>query len=120
MAVLRIVPNLPARDPLSLAGFYREVFGLELPFDMGWIAFLETGGMQKVELHTASQGGSGTDLPVISIEVDDLDAVEAAARRSGAPITYGPVTEAWGLRRFYLRDPEGNLVNVLCAGRAES
>lgn len=114
MAVTRIVANLTAQDPLALARFYQEVFGLDLPFDMGWIAFLtRDGATQKIELHTASQGGNGTELPVISIGVDDLPATLAAVRAAGAEVVYGPVQEPWGLTRFYFRDPAGNLVNVV-------
>jgi predicted enzyme related to lactoylglutathione lyase len=113
MAVTRIVANLTAPDPVGLARFYAEVFGLELPFDMGWIAFLSRDASQKIELHTASQGGSGTQLPVISIGVDDLEAAEAAVRAAGAEVVYGPASEPWGLRRFFFRDPAGNLVNVV-------
>ncbi|WP_338447210.1 VOC family protein [Pelagerythrobacter marensis] len=113
MVVTRIVANLNAPDPMALAKFYRLVFDLDLPFDMGWIAFLSRESTQKIELHTASQGGSGTELPVISIGVDDLDATEAAVRDAGAEVVYGPATEPWGLRRFFFRDPAGNLVNVV-------
>lgn len=113
MSVRRIVPNLPAEDPAAAARFYAEAFGLEVPLDMGWIGFLQTGGGQKVEMHVAREGGSGTDLPAVSIEVDDLAAAEAAVRKAGAEVVYGPVTEPWGIRRFYLRDPAGNLVNVV-------
>ena len=113
MKVTRIVANLAASDPTALARFYRDTFNLELPYEMGWIAFLSSGGTQKIELHTASEGGCGTELPVISIGVDDLDAAEAAVRAAGAEIVYGPVTEPWGLRRFFFRDPAGNLVNVV-------
>jgi predicted enzyme related to lactoylglutathione lyase len=113
MAVTRIVANLTAPDPVGLAKFYAEVFGLELPFDMRWIAFLSRDATQKIELHTASEGGSGTQLPVISIGVDDLEAAEAAVRAAGAEVVYGPASEPWGLRRFFFRDPAGNLVNVV-------
>lgn len=113
MAVTRIVANLPSKDPVALAKFYRDVFGLDLPFDMGWIAFLENGSSQKIELHTASQGGANLELPLVSIGVDDLDVTEAAVRASGGEVVYGPATEEWGLRRFFFRDPEGNLVNVV-------
>ena len=113
MGVTRIVANLAAPDPMGLAKFYQQVFELDLPFDMGWIAFLTRDGPQKIELHTASEGGSGTDLPVISIGVEDLDATEAAVRAAGVEVVYGPVTEEWGLRRFFFRDPAGNLVNVV-------
>ena len=40
MAVTRIVANLPTPDPMGLTRFYREVFELDLYFEMGWIAFL--------------------------------------------------------------------------------
>ena len=113
MGVTRIIANLPAPDPSALAEFYRQVFGLDIVNDMGWITFLGRESRQKIELHTASQGGSGTELPVISIGVDDLGATEEAVRKAGAEIVYGPVTEVWGLRRFYFRDPAGNLINVV-------
>ena len=113
MAVTRIIANLTAPDPMALARFYEEVFELDLPFDMGWIAFLNKDRTQKIELHTASEGGSGIELPVISIGVDDLDATMAAVLAAGAEVVYGPVKEPWGLRRFFFRDPAGNLVNVV-------
>ena len=113
MAVTRIVANLRAPGPVALAGFYGEAFGLDVPPDMGWVAFIEGDQPQKIELHLASEGGSGTDLPAMSIGVDDLDATEAALRKAGAAIVYGPVTEPWRLRRLYFRDPAGNLVNVV-------
>ena len=113
MAVTRIVANLTAPDPVSLAKFYAEVFDLDLTFDMGWIAFLSIDSTQKIELHSASEGGCGTELPVISIGVDDLQATEAAVRAAGGEVVYGPTTEDWGLRRFFFRDPADNLVNVV-------
>lgn len=113
MSVTRIVANLRAHDPMALAKFYKEVFELDLPFDMGWIVFLSKDSTQKIELHTASEGGSGTELPVISIGVENLDSTEAAVRGAGAEVVYGPIKEAWGLRRFFFRDPAGNLVNVV-------
>lgn len=113
MAVTRIVANLHAPDPPALARFYRDVFELDLSGDMGWIAFLTNDTAQTIELHTAREGGCGTDLPVISIGVEDLDATEAAVRAAGAEVVYGPVRESWGLRRFFFRDPAGNLVNVV-------
>jgi predicted enzyme related to lactoylglutathione lyase len=113
MAVTRIVANLCTKNPIELAEFYSSVFQLDLALDMGWISFLTNGSKQKIELHTAVHGGSGTDLPVISIGVDNLAATESAVRAAGAEIVYGPVTEDWGIRRFCFRDPSGNLINVV-------
>ena len=111
--MLRIVPNLHARDPRALAAFYRDLFGLDIAMDMGWIATLATNGPMKPQLSLMSEGGAGTDVPAISIEVDDVDAVHAAALRGGHEIVHPLTDEDWGVRRFYVRDPEGHLVNVL-------
>jgi len=113
MTVTRIIPNLPAPDPKALAEFYHDCFGLDFRLDMGWITFLTSDGNQTSELHTAAEGGSGTELPSISIGVEDIDAAESAVRAAGAAIVYGPTRESWGLRRFYFRDPAGNLINVV-------
>ena len=112
MTVLRIAPNLNAPDPAALAGFWQCVLGLSPVMDHGWIVTL-AGGTQTAQLSLAAEGGAGTPVPSVSIEVDDLDACHARAVAEGAPITHGPVTEDWGVRRFLLRDPAGNLVNIL-------
>ena len=115
MAVQRIVPNLMARDPAQLAAFYRRVLDLAPVMDHGFIATL-AGEAAQVQLSLASEGGSGTPVPAISVEVDDLDKVLARLSVEGIAPDYGPLKEPWGVRRFYFRDPEGNLVNVLHHG----
>lgn len=116
MAVLRIVPNLAADLVGPLLEFYRHLFDLELIMDHGWIATLAAGASARVQLSVASEGGSGTPVPDLSIEVDDVNAVYARAMRQGVPIIYPLTDEPWGVRRFYLRDPAGRLINVLSHG----
>lgn len=113
MAVLRIVANVEARDPATLAAFYRRLLGLDVLMDFGWIVTLGTSAQQKPELSVMSEGGSGAPVPALSIEVDDLDAVHARALRDKVPIAYPLTSEPWGVRRFFLRDPAGTLVNIL-------
>lgn len=113
MTVLRIVPNLGARDPRALAAFYRDLFGLDIVMDFGWIATLATNGPMKPQLSLMSEGGAGTDVPEISIEVDNVDGVHAAVLSHGFEIVHPLTDEEWGVRRFFVRDPEGHLVNVL-------
>jgi catechol 2,3-dioxygenase-like lactoylglutathione lyase family enzyme len=59
------------------------------------------------------EGGSGTTLPQLSIEVDDLDEAIRRVKKAALPIEYGPKSEPWGVRRFYVRDPFGKLINIL-------
>jgi catechol 2,3-dioxygenase-like lactoylglutathione lyase family enzyme len=52
-------------------------------------------------------------VPDLSIEVDDLPQIHRRMQEAGFEIEYGPVSEPWGVTRFYVRDPFGRLVNVL-------
>ena len=49
----------------------------------------------------------------ISIEVADVDACHAAAIERGFAIVYPLVDEPWGVRRFFVRDADGVIVNVV-------
>lgn len=114
MTVKRIVANIATAEPGLAQAFYGELFGLTLAMDHGWIQTYAAEALTAApQLSFASEGGSGAPVPDLSIEVDDLDAVLGRARAAGHQITYGPVDEPWGVRRFFLRDPFGRLVNVL-------
>ncbi|OJU01656.1 MAG: glyoxalase [Rhizobium sp. 63-7] len=113
MAVLRIVANLKADDPSLARSFYRDLLGLDVAMDHGWITTFAGEALSAVQVSIASEGGSGTPVPALSIEVDDIDDVFARAVAAGFDIVYGPADEPWGVRRFFLRDPFGNLVNIL-------
>jgi catechol 2,3-dioxygenase-like lactoylglutathione lyase family enzyme len=49
----------------------------------------------------------------MSIEVDDVDVALTRVTNAGIPIEHGPADEPWGVRRFFVRDPLGKLVNIL-------
>ncbi len=113
MTVRRIVANIATPDPAHAAVFYRDVLGLSPLMDHGWIVTYGNDAQAVVQLSFASEGGSGTPVPDLSIEVDDVDAVAQAMQAAGFSIVYGPVNEPWGVRRFYVHDPFGRLVNIL-------
>ncbi|MEO3385490.1 VOC family protein [Mesorhizobium sp. CAU 1741] len=113
MQVKRIVANLATQDVAKARAFYGDILGLDLRMDMGWIATYGSDEEMTVQLSVMSQGGSGTPVPVLSIEVDNLEEALARFEAAGIAIEYGPTEEPWGVRRFFVRDPYGNLVNVL-------
>lgn len=113
MKVKRIVSNVAASNPDEAKAFYESIFGLSLVMDHGWIKTFGSGETMSTQISVASEGGSGTPVPDLSIEVDDLDAVLANVRSADINIEYGPASEPWGVRRFYVRDPFGTLINVL-------
>lgn len=113
MAVRRIVANLPAQDTRAAVAFYRDLLGLDVLMELGWISTFGADSPAPVQVSVASQGGSGTPVPRLSIEVDDVDDVHARAVAAGYDIAYPMTTEPWGVRRFYVRDPMGHLINIV-------
>lgn len=114
MAVKRIVANIMAPQPEVARAFYGEILGLRMVMDHGWIlTFAAPELLTRPQISVASEGGSGTAVPDLSIEVDDLHDVLKRVEAAGLAIEYGPEQEPWGVRRFYVRDPFGRLVNIL-------
>jgi len=113
MIVKRIVTNFAATDVSKARHFYADILGLEVVMDHGWIVTFASPAQMAPQVSVATEGGSGTPVPDISIEVDDLDEVERRVRKAGLVIEYGPTSEPWGVRRFYVRDPLGRLINIL-------
>ena len=113
MKVKRIVVDVSAPDPGAAKLFYQGIFGLDVLMDMGWIATYGTNQRMSVQISFMTEGGSGAPVPDLSIEVDDLDAALARVKKAKIPVEYGPANEPWGVRRFFVRDPFGKLVNVL-------
>ena len=113
MKVLRIVADIETSDVQKADAFYTGVLGLDLATDHGWICTYASNAKMTVQISFASEGGSGTPVPALSIEVDDLDEALRRVKEAGIPIEYGPTNEPWGVRRFYVRDPLGKLINIL-------
>jgi catechol 2,3-dioxygenase-like lactoylglutathione lyase family enzyme len=111
--VKRIVANVTTSAPNKAERFYQDVLGLEVLMDMGWIITYGSRAARTVQISFMSEGGSDTPVPDLSIEVDDLEAALTRVKRAKIPIEYGPVDEPWGVRRFFVRDPFGKLVNIL-------
>ena len=113
MAVTRIVPDIESRSLAETTAFYVDVLGLEVVMDMSWIVTLADPGNPKVQISLMTEDATAPVVPVASIEVDDVDAAYALAVERGAEIVHPLTDEPWGVRRFFVRDPDGHVVNVL-------
>ena len=116
MTVRRIVANLQVADPRAARAFYGELLGLDIAMDHGWIVTFASAVQAPAQISFASEGGSGTAVPQLSIEVDDVDDIYRKAKGLGLEIVYDLTDEPWGVRRFYVRDPFGTIVNILSHG----
>ena len=113
MGVSRVVPDLVSTSLDSAAAFYGDVLGLLPVMDHGWIVTLADPDRPQVQVSLMTHDATAPVVPVASFEVDDVDACHAAAVRAGAEIVHPLTDEPWGVRRFFVRDPDGHVINVL-------
>ncbi|UNK78851.1 VOC family protein [Sphingopyxis granuli] len=112
MAVARIVPNRYAGDVREGAGFFNDVLGLETAMAIDFITIYRSSTQPMAQISVLTDDPSGL-RPAYSVGVDDVDAVHARAVAAGHEIVYALRDEPWGVRRFFVRDPLGDIANVV-------
>ncbi|WP_447763009.1 VOC family protein [Sphingopyxis panaciterrae] len=112
MAVARIAPNRYSDDPQTGAGFFNDVLGLETAMAMDFITTYRSSTPPMAQISILTDDSSGL-RPAYSVGVDDVDAVHARAVEAGHEILYALRDEPWGVRRFFVRDPIGDIANVV-------
>lgn len=111
MGVKRIKPNILSERFEESRAFYNDVIGLDGGDGLDWILFFGT-EQREVQLSVMRLDIKAGIHPDVSIEVDDVDEVHERAAAAGADIVYPLTDEDWGLRRFFVRDPNGAVINV--------
>ena len=93
--------------------FYTQLFGFDVAMDMGWVMTLVSPTNPTAQITLQRPPKSPVANPNISIEVTDVDAVHAQAVALGLRVIYALTDEPWGVRRFFVKDPNGVVINVL-------
>ena len=113
MRVNRIIADLVVTDLDAVKSFYTDYLGLsDEEFNLGWVARYtspETGA--NVQLVTSD--ATAAQVPVVSVLTEDVDEAYEQACARGYEIVHPLTTEPWGVRRFFVRDPGGNVLNVV-------
>jgi predicted enzyme related to lactoylglutathione lyase len=113
MHAKRITANLRVPDIDAAKSFYTDYLGLSTEeFNMGWVARY-TSPDTGVNVQLVTKDATAKEDSVISVHTDDIDAAYVEARERGFDIVHPLSTEAWGVRRFLLRAPDGNVINVV-------
>jgi hypothetical protein len=79
--VKRIVANIKTDDLTKGNLFYQDILELEVLMDHGWIKTLGTDEKAKVQISFAEQGGNNTEVPDLSIEVDNIEEIYAKMKK---------------------------------------
>ncbi|MFJ9339800.1 VOC family protein [Streptomyces sp. NPDC101733] len=109
MSVRRVVPNIRSHSLPESREFY-GLLGFEEVMNHGWIMTLASPTEPAAQASFMAEDATAPVAPDLSVEVD---AAHAVMRGSGAEIVYPLTDEEWGVRRFFVRDPDGRVVNVL-------
>lgn len=113
MRVFRVMADLRVADIEEAKGFYADYLGLGVEeFNLGWVARYtspETGA--NVQLLT--RDATAAEDPAVSVHTDDVEEAYEEAQRRGYEIVHPLTTEAWGVRRFFVRAPDGTVLNIV-------
>jgi predicted enzyme related to lactoylglutathione lyase len=113
MHVIRIMPNLRVADVDAASSFYTGYLGLSTEdFNMGWVARYtspDTGAIVQL----VTRDATAAEDSVVSIHTDDVEAAYAEAQKLGYEIVHPLTTEPWGVHRFHVRAPDGNVINIV-------
>jgi uncharacterized glyoxalase superfamily protein PhnB len=112
MSIRRVMPDIRSEAMEESRDFYR-LLGFEEVMNHGWVMTLASPSNPTAQVTFMSHDKTAPVVPDMSVEVDDVDAVYEVMRESSAEVVHPLQDEEWGVRRFFVRDPNGRVVNVL-------
>ena len=113
MSIRRVVPNIRSDRFDECRTFYVELLGFEVAMDMGWIMTFVSPTNPTAQISVMRSDATAPVVPQLTVEVADVDAVHAEAVRRGLEIVYPLTDESWGVRRFFVVDPNRVVLNVM-------
>lgn len=113
MDIRRVVPDIRSDRMQESRDFYTGLLGFSVAMDMGWIVTLASSSNPTAQISLVRGDASSAVHPDLTVEVGDVEAVHAEAVRRGLEIVHPLTDESWGVRRFFVVDPNGLVVNVM-------
>jgi catechol 2,3-dioxygenase-like lactoylglutathione lyase family enzyme len=113
MRARRVLTNLRVPDVEAAKGFYTDFLGLDTEeFNLGWVARYSSPD-KRASVQLVTGDATAPEDSNISVTTDDVDAAYAEAQAAGYEIVHPLTTEPWGVRRFFVRAPDGTVINVV-------
>lgn len=114
MGIRRAIPVVRTDDLAESRGFWVDFLGFTPGMDEPGFLMLKSPDVETTQVIVADP--TAADAKVrdvdVSVEVSDVEEAYADAQRRGLEIVYPMTDEPWGIRRFFVRAPDGTVVNV--------
>lgn len=118
MEVIRIISDIRVPDVDGAKSFYTDFLGLQVEeFNLGWVARFTALSPstydQTVRIQLVTRDASAPVDAVASVLTPDVVAAHYEAVQRGYEIVYPLTRERWGVHRFFVRAPDGNVFNIV-------
>lgn len=111
MKAVEAVTNLHTDDIERARDFFQFLGLTEVRMNQGWVArFASADSGACVQVVT--RDATAPEDSVMTVKVDDVDAAYEEAQQRGYGIVHPITNEPWGIRRFFVRSPDGHVINV--------
>lgn len=112
----RIVPNIYSNDLEASKKFYVDFLEMELVMDLGWIITFvsKENPTAQINIFKNEEAEKPDNRSVfLSIEIANVDKMYERAKKLEHEVVYDLKNESWGVRRFFVKDPNGATINLL-------
>jgi predicted enzyme related to lactoylglutathione lyase len=115
MTIRRVVPNINSDKLEESKNFYVTFLGMQLVMDMQWVLTFASEDNPAAQVTVVKSDNADKLQPgiTLSIEVSDVDSLYQKAKALNYEITYEIKDEPWGVRRFWVKDPNGVTINLM-------
>ncbi|MDH3584571.1 MAG: glyoxalase superfamily protein [Phycisphaerae bacterium] len=114
MSIRRVVPDISSQDLAKSRAFYVDFLGLQIAMDMGFIMTFVSPTNPTAQLSVLREDKDGAvPTPDVSVEVEDVAQLHERAVERGFEVVYPLTDEPWGVRRFFVLDPNGTVLNIM-------
>ena len=108
----RVVPNIASDKLDDSRDSYAGLLGFQVAMDLGWILTFGSPTNPTAQLSVVCEDATAPVVAQLTVEVADVDTVHAQAVRRGVELVYPLTDEPWGVRRSFVKDPNGVILNV--------
>lgn len=111
MRAVETITNLHTDDVERACEFFGALGFTEEGMNQGWVARF-TNADASAGVQVVTRDATAPEDSVMTVKVDDVDAAYELVQQRGYPIVHPLTDEPWGIRRFFVRSPDGHVINV--------